>query len=313
MALPSNVHIPNAPPIPGQYGVPGSPATMALPQSAFEPPPGQGGGMGLGGTMMMQNGPGGPMQMPGGPQGPGYAQMSSGPSGFPQAQMPNGMMGPNGMYDPNAAQAFQNQGRGRGDAYPPPPVMSPIAAGVPPQQGGGKGKLIAIIGAVVAVGLLAAVITVLFLHKGPPTENGPVSIKSGAPSASTGAAVEPPPSTTPPPPPPDSAIEPTPSTSASAKPDGPKTASITVQCNPACDVVKIDGRVVNASKPIELNPGIHKFEAAKTGYMPRVENVEVKAGEPVDKVYELTALPANPNPRQTTPKCSPGQFIKKCK
>ncbi len=332
------VQIPGAPNVPHGYGVPGSPATMALPQSAFEPPPGYGamghggmggpghGGMGLGGTMMMGGPPQGPnyAQMSSGPGGFPAAQMSSGPGGMPMAEMPDGQMGsmgphgqmPNGMYDPNAAQAFQNQARGgHGDHYPPPPAV--IGAGVPPQQGGNKNKIIAIVGAVVGVGLLATAITVFLLHKGPPVENGPLAIGSGAPSVSNAAppGIEPAPPTAPTPTPPESAAPdtsaPDPAPSASAAPDAPKTASVTVQCNPQCDIVKVDGKLVDFSKPFDLAAGIHKFEAAKGGYLPRVENVEVKAGVPVDKTYELTPLPAQP--RVPKPNCTPGQFIKKCK
>lgn len=330
MALPSPVQIPGAPNVPNGYGMPqpASPPTMALPMSAFEPPPGMGGGgpggggMGLGGTMMMSGPPQGPdyARMSSGAGGFPAAQMSSGPGGMPMAQMPNGQMGqmgpngqmgqmPNGMYDPQAAQAFQHQGRGPGDQYPPPPAV--IGAGVPPQQGGNKNKIIAIVGGVVGVALLATVITVFLLHKGPPEEKGPVTIGSGAPSASgSGQKAADPPSPTPPD---TSTPEPTPSSSATpdAPPDEPQTATVTVTCDPQCDTVKVDGKLVDFSKPIELKPGIHKFEVGKQGHLPRVENVEVKAGEPLEKNYELKPLPAQPK-GPLKPKCTPGQFIK-CK
>jgi serine/threonine protein kinase len=334
MALPSPVNIPGAPPVPGGYGVPNSPATMALPQSAFEPPPGMGGpgmggpmspgGMGLGGTMMMSGPPQGPnyaqmssgpggfpaAQMSSGPGGFPAAQMSSGPGGMPMAQMSNGQMGPNG-YDP-AAQAYQHQGqRGPNDQYSPPPAV--IGAGVPPQQGGNKNKIIAIVGAVIGVALIATAVTVFLLQDGTPEEKGPLAVGSGAPTASSSAGTTAPEPTPPAAPTPAETGAPEPPASASAAPEEPKTATVTVTCTPQCDIVKVDGKLVDFSKPFELKPGIHKFEAVKSGHLPRVENVEVKAGEPLDKSYELTPLPTQPKGQGTKPGCTPGQFIKKCK
>jgi hypothetical protein len=286
-----------APMAPGSPGMPsGGPqypgpglqhaSTMALPQSAFEPPPGMG-----------QQG------MPGMPQGAGYAQMSSGPGGFPGMQNMQGM----------SAQAYPS--RGMGEHYPPPPaVMTPAA--IPPQQAGSSKKIFAIVGGVVGVGVLAALITVFVVKPGHEEPTGPVAISSGsgspaegtppAPTAPTSAA---PPAT--PDPPPD------PTTSASAAPEappGPTTVAVTIVCKPECDAVKIDGKRVDFSKPVELAPGIHSVEAQKAGHLPRVERFDVKAGEPLEKVLELAPAPANPNPNPNPkPKCQPGQFIKKCK
>lgn len=324
MALPSAMSIPGSPGIPGMpqgmgpggYGGPPNAATMALPSSAFEPPPGMAG-----------------------PSGAGFAQMSSGPGGFPAAGMQGGYGAPGGpgggpggyggqggqagyggQGGPGmgAAQAYPS-GRGPGDQYPPPPaVMSPAHA-VPPQQGGAKKKVLAIVGGVVGVALIAAAVTVFVVHRGPEEPTGPVAIDGSA----TGTAAQATPPREPTPPPtaepaadPPSTAEPTAAPSASAAPDEPAVPAVvpvTIVCKPACDAVRVDGKVVDIRQPIELKPGTHKIDATKVGYLARSETIEVKAGEPFEKVVELPPAPKNPTKPPAGPKCTPGQFIKKCK
>jgi hypothetical protein len=267
------------------------------------------------------------------PNGQGFAQMSSGPGGFPGVQMPGGGMGGPGMGGPGmggpgmhgpgmggpgmhgpgmggmGAPAQPNPyGRGPGDPYPPPPAVM-----VPPQQGGASKRVFAIVGGVVGVGLLVAVVTLFLVRKGPPEPDGPVVVSS-APTASASAGPSPPSSATPADPPPEPS-PPEPATSGSAgpsEPEGPTTVAVTIVCKPQCDAVKIDGKLADFSKPIDLEPGLHSLEALKSGHLPRVERFEVKAGEPLEKVVELQVAPANLGPAPK-PKCQPGQFIKKCK
>ncbi len=309
----SPVGIPGTPGMPQGYGPPSNPlaGTMALPASAFEPPPGMGG-----------------------PSGQGFAQMSSGPGGFPAANMSMGgggagygvdpMQGGQGMgYGQQGGPGGYQQGRGPGDQYPPPPaVMSPAQA-IPPQQGGPKKKVLAIVGGVVGVALLAAVLTVLLVHKRPEEPTGPVAIggTSIASGTGTGASAAPPPRPTTPAEPTADSAEPAKTAEPAATqepevPAGPTPVAVRVVCKPGCDTVRIDGKNVDQSKPVDLMPGNHSLEAAKIGYLARVDKFEVKAGEStMEKVIELSPAPKSTGGGggNRPPPCTPGQFIKKCR
>jgi hypothetical protein len=217
-------------------------------------------------------------------------------------------------------QGYQQGGRGPGDQYPPPPaVMSPAQA-IPPQQGGGKKKVFAIVGGVLGVALLAAVLTVLLVHKGPEEPTGPVAI-GGTSTAATGPTATPTPTTPTPTPPPDPTADSTGEPAGSAepppsaepdKPAAPTPVAVTIVCKPGCDTVRIDGKNIDQSKPVELLPGNHSLEAAKIGYLARVDKFVVKADEPMEKVIELSPAPKSTGGTRPPP-CTPGQFIKKCK
>lgn len=97
--------------------------------------------------------------------------------------------------------------------------------------------------------------------------------------------------------------------------------TLTVSCDPECDEIKVDGKVVEADKPLSLSAGKHTVVGAKAGYTSTTESVTLAADKPVEKKLRLTAVKVatptpGPGPGPTPPpagggnkpKC--GKFIK---
>ncbi len=107
-----------------------------------------------------------------------------------------------------------------------------------------------------------------------------------------------------------------PATSASAAivdPPPKDGVEITVQCNPVCDAVTVDGKsLADPTKAAMLSPGSHTVVASKVGYKPSTDTFTVKAKTPMTRVYTLVAAPVvAPKPSASVkPPC--GKFLKKC-
>jgi serine/threonine protein kinase len=105
-----------------------------------------------------------------------------------------------------------------------------------------------------------------------------------------------------------------PAESASAARPTRPDPTLTVTCEPACEEVKVDGKVVAAGKPIPLGPGKHVVVGSKDGYSPATEVVSMVVDKPIEKKLKLAAKSAAPAPVPTPasggskPKC--GKFIK---
>jgi eukaryotic-like serine/threonine-protein kinase len=233
----------------------------------------------------------------------GYAQSVQAQQGYAQAtQSQQGYAG-------------QGYGVGRDPAYPPPPVPNGAFGAAQP---GGKSKILPIALGFTAVALLGAAATVLALslRDAPPDDTGPVAVPATSTSAATTAAATAEPSAEP-------TAEPT------AEPSAPKVVSVSFSCAPGCDKLKLDGKEIDTTKPLELAPGSYVLEASKSGYVTQKQTLEVKEGDaPIEKKLELVAQPVQtapkppstgaPKPPSTgTPKpptggCKKGPFLKKC-
>jgi hypothetical protein len=134
----------------------------------------------------------------------------------------------------------------------------------------------------------------------------PADTASAAPSATPSAA----PTETP------SAV---PADSASAAPAdsgaadaGAAPVESTLACEPDCDEVKIDDKVVDVGKPVVIDPGKHTLTASKSGYVTIKENVTVKPGEKIERTFKLKERPAAPTgPAPTLPVKPCGKFLKR--
>ncbi len=163
------------------------------------------------------------------------------------------------------------------------------------------------------------------MHKGPEEPTGPVAIGGTSTAAGTGPGATAAPTPTPTPTPTaEPTADPTAEPARSADPAhtqepdvpaAPTPVAVTVVCKPGCDTVRIDGKNIDQSKPVDLMPGNHALEAAKIGYLARVDKFEVKAGEAtMEKVIELSPAPKSTGGGgNRPPPCTPGQFIKKCR
>jgi serine/threonine protein kinase len=255
--------------------------------------------------------------------------------GLPAAD-PMAMSGMQSAYGAQAygqpAQAQQGYGAqaygvgGRDPNYPPPPLPN---GGAP---AGGKSKVVPIVLGFTAVALVGALATVavLKLRDAPPEDTGPVAVPASSASASSTAAAAT-----------DTAAHPTaePTAEPSASAEAPKVVPVTVLCAPGCDTVKLDGKEVDASKPLELAAGTYTLEVSKSGYVTQTTKLEVKEGDaPIEKKLELVAQPSKPPatatakpPSTSTAKppstgtakppstskpptggCKKGPFLKKC-
>lgn len=115
---------------------------------------------------------------------------------------------------------------------------------------------------------------------GSATDTAPSAAPSDEPSAGTAATPEPPPSAAP--------------TTVPAA----TSAELTIICDPECDEVTVDGKKVDASKPIGLLPGKHKVVGSKAGFSSASESITLVAGQPMDRQLKLAAKVATPPPVQ---------------
>src|SRR5262249_1093635 len=60
---------------------------------------------------------------------------------------------------------------------------------------------------------------------------------------------------------------------------GNEPAQLTVRCQPACEMIFVDNKKVEASVPVSVTPGTHLVAAGRTGYPARTERVTLAPGE----------------------------------
>jgi serine/threonine protein kinase len=98
---------------------------------------------------------------------------------------------------------------------------------------------------------------------------------------------------------------------ASAEPPPKDAAEVTIQCNPACDAVSIDGKALaDPAAPAALAAGSHTVVASKAGYKSTTDTFTVKAKTPTTRVYTLVLAPVVAPKASAKPPC--GKFLKKC-
>jgi hypothetical protein len=107
-------------------------------------------------------------------------------------------------------------------------------------------------------------------------------------------------------------------TAAAGAPDAGATAGneSTIACDPECDEIRVDDKVIELGKPVDLAPGKHTVLATKSGYLTVKETVVVKAGQTLDKTFKLREKPAAPTgPAAGTVPAGPakpcGKFLKR--
>ena len=229
-------------------------------------------------------------------------------------------IGPQGMPPPMAAQPQPQDAGGAG--YPGAgPYVSNQPAGQPQSLGetaAGRpidpaiharrppaSRLAPIIVGVVAVALLsggAAAFVILSKKKGvdPAPTSSAVVADTAAPTASI-APVE--------------TAAPTASAApaASEEPDaGPPVIESTLTCEPECDEIKVDDKVIEPGKPLVLTPGKHVITGTKAGFISVKETITVTDGEKVEKTFKLKEKIVVPvAPAGPTKPC--GKFLKRCK
>lgn len=283
-------------------------ATMALTADQLMPPQGmqmqQGQMMNAQmQSMQMQQG----QQMMNAPQGAMQNQQGQMPNGqYGQGMTQLGMQTPPGVPQPSPSQAgayaySQNGQGGRDPGYPPPPLANPNPAP--------KSKLLPVIIGFTGIALLGLVGTFVFLKMRAEKEldETPVNVATTVTASATTAPTTPP--------------APTPSVTESAPP--PVLSEVSVKCKPACDEIKVDGAIVDATKPLKLAPGTHDLELKKEGYLPATEKITVKDGPPSEQIFTLTpekkqaatttptATTAKTTTTATKPPCKRG-FLNKC-
>jgi serine/threonine protein kinase len=245
--------------------------TMAFPAiDDAPPPPGPGGGKGLAGTLMVSPGdmpaiP--PMPRPNPPPGP------AAPS--PAEPRPE-VGGPTVVASP------------AGPSVAPSPYLQPTAVAEPVAEPPKKSKAGLVIGLVALLGVLMAGLGGFQSYRArkqadEAAAEASAKIKeaeaqaaelqkkaadgtAAALSAATGALSGVPP-------------VPTSEPSASASVASSPPVLVTITCAPGCDEVKVDGQVVDATKPVPLAPGDHKVDATKSGFKPYSSNLTVVAGK----------------------------------
>ena len=93
---------------------------------------------------------------------------------------------------------------------------------------------------------------------------------------------------------------------------------VSITCDPGCDELKVDDKVVEPGK-LSLAAGKHSISASKADFKPATESITVELGKKLDKVVKLspekkaptttTTPPATTTPpTKTLPKCT--RFIK---
>jgi hypothetical protein len=188
---------------------------------------------------------------------------------------------------------------------PMPAIMAGPGA---PRTTGGRAMPI-VVGAVAV--LLAGGAAAAWYLIGQSTGPGPVA----ATSASTDAPLPPPSGSQAAPP--ASSAGPEPATSASAPapdagaPDaGANEVPVTITCKPeACEKITVNNKPVESGE-LRLKPGLHRIGVTRAGYFSRAETIKVEAGKPIEKEFQLTAIPRGPT-GPTKKDC--GKFLKRCK
>ncbi len=222
-------------------------------------------------------------------------------------------------YPPHGQQGGFGQGEvAQAQIGTPAPMVGPAA-----KKPGNKVVPIAI--AFIGVALLGVVLTVVFLRltSEKPASSDPVkSDTSSKTSASASSRA-----TAPPPPPPgDTTAHPTATTAAASSAPAIKQVELKLACKPSpCDEIKIDGKAVDASKPVMVDPGSHDVSVSKSGFVSQDEKLDVKEGSaPQSKTFTLVAdkpvstptgpprPPPPPPPPNRKPPCRPDGFIKRC-
>ncbi|MFO0612691.1 MAG: serine/threonine-protein kinase [Polyangiaceae bacterium] len=285
-------------------------ATMALPLSAILP-----GGMteqgrpvppappppnaGFDPRMSQNNAPrtqlGMPMPTPPPDQGGGSTVLGMAfPPGAMQQQQQQ-PMGQSGGWQQAQPSGYGQQGYGD-PGYPPPPGPNGIPTPAAPQRAGGKSKTIPIIIALTAVAILAGVAAIVVVKMNNSSAASPESTSSAVASNTTASTPEPAKTAEPPPKQTagsdttsgGSSSAPTPSASASA--DTPELIDVTITCKPDCESISVDGKAVENTGALHLEPGKHKISINKKGYLPINETIDVKAPK-FEKAYTLNEVP----------------------
>jgi hypothetical protein len=88
----------------------------------------------------------------------------------------------------------------------------------------------------------------------------------------------------------------------------------TIACDPECDEIRVDDKVIELGKPVQIPPGKHVIVATKNGYATVREQVLVKAGEKLERTFKLkaaVAAGASPAPAPAGPAKPCGKFLKR--
>jgi hypothetical protein len=86
----------------------------------------------------------------------------------------------------------------------------------------------------------------------------------------------------------------------------------TLACDPECDEIRVDDKVIELGKPVQIPPGKHVIVATKTGYATVREQVLVKAGEKLERTFKLkTAVAGGASPAPAGPAKPCGKFLKR--
>ena len=96
---------------------------------------------------------------------------------------------------------------------------------------------------------------------------------------------------------------------------------MSLTCDPGCDELKIDDKVVDMTQPILLEPGKHTVVASKAEFKTVTENITVEKGKKLEKKLKLqpakaAAAPSGGNPSAGSGggnKQPCGKFLKRCK
>jgi len=162
--------------------------------------------------------------------------------------------------------------------YQPPTPAPPPVDTVPPAARVDRRRW------VVFAGMLLGVVVIGLLIRAAVTS--PTAPPAPLPSASDTPAPAPPP----PPPPPSSepVVVPPPPSASEAPVIPPNQAEIAVVCEPACDRVFINNKVVPSyPAPVRMAPATYGIGVQKSGYAPQYTNVKCKGGERTTVTFVL--------------------------
>lgn len=312
--------------------VPESQATMAFPAGAlglnpgggggeYPPPPPPTGGMPGQGPRQPSSAALMTVQSPGQYAVPPQPPIPQMPQNYQQQQQP--VAAQDGGY-PGAGPYVSNQQGGQQGGQPGQ-NLGETAAGRPVdaavhQRRPSSSRLAPILVGLVALLLLGgAAVAFVVLGRKPPevvaTGSGSASALPADTGAPTGSAM---PSAAP-------TVSAVPAEPASAAPTAsaapadsgdpdakPPPVESTLVCEPECDEIKLDDKVIEPGKPLVIAAGKHTVVATKAGFQTLKETLTVKKDEKVEKTFKLKekgpvgpAAPANNKP------C--GKFLKRCK
>ncbi len=152
-------------------------------------------------------------------------------------------------------------------------------------------KLVPIlVGVVVVVLLGGATAAVLMMGNKPGPEK---TAASGEPTSSASAPLL-------------ASAAPVASAAPSAEPAAPTEQEVTLSCDPGCDELKVDDKVVEPGKPVALAPGKHTVVASKAEFKTVNDTIDVTLGKKLEKTLKLTpekkAGPTTPSTPTTTTK-----------